>query len=140
MRRSLVAAILVLLLLSWPAQAQVSEDALAPFIGKYGDGTGRHDAYITKSSGLIMTWYFGTGCAVDPHYPCDPANAQVGNVPGGMATVALWSAENGDLIGTVISTESPGLLDIGPLRVVRVDDQTIEIRQGETRQVFTRVR
>lgn len=141
MRRSLVAALIALVLLTVPVQAQVSEDALAPFVGKFTDaaGGGRFNVYITTGSGLIATWYFGSGCMVSA-FPCDPASGSIGNIPGGHATAALWRIEGGELIGDVLSTEQASVMSPGPIRVILLGDGKLGLRQGDNIRVLDRVR
>lgn len=142
MRRVLLAVVIASIVTAWPAQAQVSQDGLAPFVGKYTDTPGleRNNVYITSSSALIMTWHFGTGCAVNPAFPCDPANTPMGNLPGGMATAVLWRAEGGELVGDVLSTNQADWVDTGPIRVMLFSDGKIGVRQNDTVRVFDRVR
>lgn len=142
MRRSLVAALLALTLLTAPVEAQVSDDGLAPFIGKYTDtpGSERFNVYITKSSGVIMTWHFGTGCAVNPAFPCDPSSPSMGNEPGGIATAAIWRIEGSELVGDVLSTNQPDWVAPGPIRVMLLSDGKLGVRQNDTVRIFDRVR
>lgn len=141
MRRSLAAVLLALVLLALPAQAQVDEDGLKPFIGKYAEfpGDNRFNVYITSSSGLIVTWYFGPGCMVFP-FPCDPANASIGNLPGGQATAAIWRIEGGELVGSVLSTNQTTVIDSGEIRVIPLSDGKVGLRQGNNIRVLSRER
>lgn len=142
MRRWMLGALVALLMVG-PAQvhAQASEDALAPFIGKYTDTPGgeRQNVYITTRGGVILTWYFGGVCGVHP-YPCDPPSGTIGNVPGGMATAAIWRIDGSELVGDVLSTTQADWIDTGPIRVLLLSDGKLGLRQNDTVRVFDRVR
>lgn len=141
MRRSMAAALMALMMLAPPVEAQVASDALTPYVGKYTEtpGGGRFNAYVTTTSGLLATWYFGGGCSVNP-FPCDPSNGSVGNMPGGLATAALWRMQDGELIGDVLSTNQADVVDIGPIRARFTVDSQLILIQGEKTRVLDRVR
>lgn len=142
--RRLLFGVMVALVVALPtqAQAQVSPEQLSPIIGKYTETAsgGRFNAYVTTTSGLIATWYFGGGCHVNP-FPCDPPNpGGLGNSPGGQAVAALWREDGKEFVGDVISTNQAGVLDTGPIRVrFSLDGQLILI-QGEVTRVLDRAR
>jgi hypothetical protein len=142
-RRLLIALLCAVLLVVQPTTsgAQVPEDALEPFIGKYTDTFGgeRFNVYITPKSALIATWYFGSGCHVSP-YPCDPPNAPIGNLPGGKATAVLWRAEDGTLIGDVLSTDQGEFFPGEAVQIRLLVNRGIELRVGEKGWVLDRVR
>lgn len=141
MPRSLVAALLAVVLLAIPVQAQVPDDALTPFVGKYTDagGGGRFNVYITPKSALIATWYFGSGCHVSP-YPCDPPAGSIGNVPGGHATAVLWRVSDDTLTGDVLSTEQADFFPGELLTVKPLPNRGIELHVGEKTWTLDRVR
>lgn len=142
MRRGLLLALAALVFLAVPAHAQVSEADLTPFVGRYTvSGTGeRQHAYISSNSGMILTWYYGTGCHIDPTPPCDYRNPSgPGSSPGGKATAAFWTRDGDSLIGTVLSTNQPDWIAVGPISVMLLSDGKLGVRQNDIIRVFDRV-
>lgn len=142
MRRGLLLGLIAMMFLAGPANAQVSEVDLAPFVGSYTDAPGhdRRTIYVTSESGMIARWHYGTGCHIDPKPPCDPPGPFGFLTPGGLATAALWRREGDQLIGTVLSTNQASYLEAAPVRITLIAPDVIEVRQGERAMTFERVK
>jgi hypothetical protein len=140
MRQSLLALLGALMLSAAPlsAHAQVADSDLAPFVGSYyGErGTAGFGVAISAKSGLNASWYFEKICSDTNFFPCNPRWTDQSNgaiVPGGQATAALWRAEDGVLIGDLLSSNDPDTTGMrpGPVRVTKLPNGGIILDIGD---------